>query len=110
MAILKRCGVLLIGLALSVQFFAGARAFDSHIEWTRTCDAERSHYCDDPNVHDSGPCAICVATGTAPEAPAVSVEIASRLEQPLVPHHVSSPVAQRQLDTSCPRGPPAPHA
>lgn len=110
MAILKRGGGVLLVLAFLVQFAAGAHLFDSHTDWTRSCTAEQAHFCDDPNIHDSGPCAICVATGTGSEATAVTVEIASRVEQPLVSHPVSSPLTERQLDTSCPRGPPAPRA
>jgi hypothetical protein len=110
MQYMKRIGVVFFVLGMGVQFAAGAHLFDSHAEWTRTCTSHSSHFCNDSDAHDQGPCSICVASSSY-LIPNVSVSPEFyRINEPfvVVSHHLS--LLTRECDCSSPRGPPAPLA
>lgn len=104
---MRRVGSVLLLLAIGIQFAAGARLFDSHEQWTRTCTSNSQHFCNDVSTHDSEHCAICMvsATGPAPFRVEIPEILQVELSFVLLPH--SSPIFPRESGTSCPRGPPA---
>ena len=104
---MKRLGFVLLLLAMGVQFSAGARVFDDHERWTRTCESDSHHFCSDVSDHDSDRCSICLVctNASSPYEPAVPEFFV--VQVPFVLIACSSPIFVENCDCSSPRGPPS---
>src|SRR5579863_5983197 len=103
---MKRFGSVLLSLALLIQFASGARLFDAHEEWSRTCTSNSHHFCDDVSTHDPDHCAICVMSAAGPAPIEIATPELFQITQPVVSLPNVLPRVEHPWHAISSRGPP----